>query len=65
MAGGCVVGCATYIGLSVPVKQGIKIGKNVVVGMGSVVVRDIPDNVIAMGNPARPMKNKDDSRVFG
>ena len=65
VAGGCTVGCATYIGLSVPIKQGIKIGKNAVIGMGSVVVRDIPDNVIAMGNPARPMKNKDDSRVFG
>ena len=65
IAGGCRVGRATYIGLSVPVKQGICIGKNSVIGMGSVVLRDIPDNVIAIGNPARPMKKKDDSRVFG
>ena len=64
VAGGCSIGEATYIGLSVPIKQGIKIGANSIVGMGSVVLRDIPDNVIAMGNPARPMKNKDDSRVF-
>ena len=64
VAGGCQVGSATYIGLGVPIMQGSKIGSNSVIGMGSVVVRDIPDNVIALGNPARPMKNKDDSRVF-
>ena len=64
VAGGCHIGRATYIGLSVPIKQGVTIGANSVIGMGSVVLRDIPDNVIAMGNPARPMKNKDNSRVF-
>lgn len=64
VAGGCKVGEATYISLGVPVKQGTVIGANCVIGMGSVVIRDIPDNVIAIGNPARPMKNKDDSRVF-
>lgn len=64
IAGGCHIGAATYIGLSVPVKQGINIGANSIIGMGSVVLRDIPDNVIALGNPARPMKHKDNSRVF-
>lgn len=64
VAGGCQIGEATYIGLNVPIKQGTKIGNNCIIGMGSVVLRDIPDNVIALGNPARPMKNKDDSRVF-
>lgn len=64
VAGGCHVGKATYIGLSVPVKEGIVIGSNTIIGMGSVVLRDIQDNVIAMGNPARAMKHKDGSRVF-
>ena len=64
VAGGCKIGEATYIGLGVPVKQGTTIGANCVIGMGSVVIRNIPDNVIAIGNPARPMKNKDNSRVF-
>ena len=64
IAGHCKIGSATYIGLSVPIRDGIVVGDNVVLGMGSVVVRDIPDNVIAMGNPARAIKKKDDSKVF-
>ena len=64
VAGGCTIGNSTYIGLSVPIIQGAHIGANSVISMGSVVVRDIPDNVIAVGNPARPMKHKNDSRVF-
>ena len=32
---------------------GITIGKNVVIGAGSVVTKDLPDNVIAVGNPCR------------
>ena len=33
-----------------------KIGSNVVIGGGSVVVKDIPDNVVAVGNPCRPIR---------
>ena len=32
---------------------GVRIGNNVVIGAGSVVSRDVPDNVVAYGNPAR------------
>ena len=32
---------------------GITIGDNVVVGAGSVVTKDLPDNVVAVGNPCR------------
>ena len=34
---------------------GITIGNNVVIGGGSVVVKDIPDNVVAVGNPAKTL----------
>lgn len=64
MGGGSEVGEGTYIGMNVPIKENVKIGSNSVVGMGSVVQREIPDNVIALGNPARAMKHKDHSRVF-
>jgi len=35
---------------------GVKIGDNVIVGAGAVVVKDIPDNVVVVGNPAKILK---------
>ena len=64
IAGRCDIGCETYIGLQVPIKEGVCIGKQTIVGMGSVVIRDIPDQVIAIGNPARVMKENTNLKVF-
>lgn len=64
IAGHVTIGNNTYIAPGVIVKDRIQIGANSIVGMGAVVQRDIPDNVIALGNPARPMKNNDDKKVF-
>lgn len=64
IAGKCTVGSNTYISMNVPVKECISIGSGSIIGMGSVVLRDIPDNVVALGNPARPMKNNDEKKVF-
>lgn len=64
LAGHSKVGRGTYIGIGVPVREEVTIGSNTIVGMGSVVQKDIPDNVIAMGNPARVMKNRDGEKVF-
>jgi len=64
IAAGCVIGNESYIGLQVPVKEKIRIGSQTIVGMGSVVMRDIPDKVIAMGNPARAMKENINHKVF-
>jgi sugar O-acyltransferase (sialic acid O-acetyltransferase NeuD family) len=64
VAGNCLIGKNTYIGMGSQIKQGTKIGEGVIIGMGSVVHSDIPDGVIALGNPARPMKNNSDHRVF-
>lgn len=38
----------------------IRIGKNSVVGAGSVVMKDVPPNVVVMGNPARIVKHLDE-----
>ena len=35
---------------------GVKIGDNTVIGAGSVVTKDIPDNVVAVGNPCRVLR---------
>lgn len=45
-----------WIGDSVIVCKGVQIGENSVIGAGSVVVRDIPANVVAAGNPAAVLK---------
>lgn len=42
-----------FIGASSLIGKGVTIGKNAIVGMGSVVTRDIPDNQVWAGNPAR------------
>lgn len=65
ISGACQIGSCTYLAMSIPVKENLTIGSGSIIGMGSVVCRDIPDDVIAMGNPARPMKNNTDHKVFG
>lgn len=51
------VGDNVWIGASVTVLPGVTIGSNTVIGAGSVVNRDIPDGVIAVGNPCRVIRN--------
>lgn len=51
--GGCqivVIGDNVYIGLNVCIIDYVKIGNNVIIGVGSVVIKDIFDNVIVVGN---------------
>lgn len=45
-----------WIGAGVSVLPGVTIGNNTVIGAGSVVTKDIPDNVVAVGNPCRVIK---------
>src|SRR6202047_2922849 len=44
------------IGTSATILCGITIGENAIVGAGSVVTRDVPDNAVVAGNPARIIK---------
>lgn len=47
------IGDNVWIGGSVTILPGVKIGDNVTVGAGSVVVKDIPSNCVAVGNPCK------------
>jgi maltose O-acetyltransferase len=47
------IGDNVWLGGGVIVCPGVRIGENTVVGAGTVVVRDLPANVVAVGNPAR------------
>ena len=50
------IGDNVWIGGSVTILPGVTIGSNVTIGAGSVVTKDIPDNVVAVGNPCRIIK---------
>ena len=50
------VGDDVWIGSNVCILPGVTIGSNVVIGAGSVVNKDIPDGVVAVGNPCRPIR---------
>ncbi len=50
------IGNNVWIGGNVIINPGVKIGDNSVIGAGSVVTRDIPENVVAVGNPCRILK---------
>ena len=50
------VGDNVWIGAGVHVMPGVTIGSNVVIGGGSVVVKDIPDNSVAVGNPCKVIR---------
>lgn len=50
------IGKNGWIGAGAIVLPGVTIGDNVVVGAGSVVTKDLPDNVVAVGNPCRVLR---------
>lgn len=50
------IGSSVWIGGSTVINPGVTIGDNVVIGSGSVVTRDIPSGVIAVGNPCRVLR---------
>lgn len=61
------VGDNVWIGAGVHVMPGVTIGSNVVIGGGSVVVKDIPDDSVAVGNPCRVIRkitDKDKETCF-
>ncbi len=50
------IGRNCWIGAGAIIMPGVTIGDNVVIGAGSVVTKDIPSNVVAVGNPCRVMR---------
>lgn len=64
LGGASKVGAKSYVGMGALVRELLTIGESSIVGMGSVVHRDIPDGVIALGDPARVAKRNEDKKVF-
>ena len=57
------IGDGCWIGGGVIILPGVKVGAGTVVGAGSVVVKDIPENCVAVGNPCKEVRkiNEGDS----
>lgn len=59
------IGENCFIGGRSLILPGVRIGNNCVIGAGSVITRDVPDNCIAAGNPARVIREGIDVGQYG
>ena len=57
------IGEDCWIGMGVCILPGVTIGDRVIIGAGSIVTHDIPSDVIAVGNPCRPVKTRRGERI--
>ena len=55
LAGNVEIGPRAWFGIGAVAKQGIRIGADALIGAGSVIIRDVPDNATVAGNPARDL----------
>lgn len=59
VSGSTTVGAETELGTGMQTIQGIRIGSHTIIGAGAVVIRELPDHCVAVGNPAKVIKVSD------
>lgn len=59
-SGEVTIGSNVFIGIKSTILKGVHIGNNVIIGANSLVNKDIPDNVVAAGNPCRVIMTLDE-----
>lgn len=62
--GECIFGKKSYVGMNATIKEKLTVGNNAIIGMGAVVFRDVEENTVVVGNPARVTKSNDKHIVF-
>ena len=65
LGGSVKLGAGSFCGMGALIKEGVIVGKSSIIGMGSVLYNDVPDNVIALGSPARVVRKNERQQVFG
>ena len=64
IGGNVNIGSQVFIGMGAQIKEGVSIGDNAIISMGSIVHKNIPSGLIAMGNPARPFLKNNKKNIF-
>lgn len=59
ISGSVVVGRNSWVGPASTIIQGLQIGQNSLIGIGSVVIKDVEENAVVAGNPARILRKQD------
>jgi len=59
IGGSCVIGDGTFIGMNASIKNKIKVGSNCIIGAGAVVLKDVEDNSVMVGNPAKLLRKNE------
>ncbi len=60
LAGNITVKEGAHIGIGANIIQGVNIGKYAVIGAGAVVISDVPDYAVVVGNPAKLIKIREE-----
>ena len=58
-----IIGDFVWCGANVSILPGVIIGQGAIIGMNSVVTKDVPENAIVVGNPAQVIKYRDKEKV--
>ena len=64
IGGADIIGDRVFMGFLAGTTDHIQIGNDVIISAGAIVFKDLPDEAVAVGNPARIMKKNDQKRVF-
>ncbi|WP_251207840.1 NeuD/PglB/VioB family sugar acetyltransferase [Acetatifactor aquisgranensis] len=64
IGGHCVLEEKSYVGPGAMIRDRISVGKEAVLAMGAAVYKDVPEKMVAIGNPARMMKHQEGKGLF-
>tara|TARA_Y100001968_G_C19411284_1_gene746423 strand:+ start:366 stop:1016 length:651 start_codon:yes stop_codon:yes gene_type:complete len=53
-----------YVGMGAQIKETLHIARQSIISMGAIVHKDVPEGLIVVGNPARPMRKNKDQQIF-